>query len=58
MDWIKTVRAYSPAIVAAIASFLAKGLLAPLRTSPYTVGIFEILRWGTGRSDGIRALVR
>lgn len=45
MDWIKAIRAYGPAIVATVASFFVMAVLAPLKESPYTMGIFDLLRW-------------
>lgn len=45
MDWIKTVRAYWPAIVVALASFLAMAFLAPLKGSTLASGMFDVLRW-------------
>lgn len=45
MDWFKTIRAYWPAIVATVASFLAMAVLAPLKDSAFTVGMFDMLRW-------------
>ena len=45
MDWLKTIRAYWPAIVATVVSFLAMAVLAPLRGSSLTAGMFDVLRW-------------
>ena len=45
MDWFKVIRAYRPAIVACVASFLAIAVLAPLRDISVASGMFEILRW-------------
>ena len=45
MDWFKVARAYWPAIVAVVFSFLAMGALAPLRDSQMTAGIFATFRW-------------
>lgn len=45
MDWLKMIYAYRLAIVAAAASFFAMIVLAPLKGSPLTAGIFEILSW-------------
>src|SRR5690348_178915 len=40
------IRAYWPAVVAAVASLFAMAALAPLRVSYFAPGVFEILRWG------------
>lgn len=45
MDWFKTIRAYWPAIVATVVSFFAMAVLAPLKGSALTVGMFDVLRW-------------
>jgi|SRR6185437_14043693 len=45
MDWLKMIYAYRLAIVAAAASFFVMIVLAPLKDSPLTAGIFEILSW-------------
>lgn len=45
MDWFKVIRAYWPAIVALVFSFLVMGALTPLRNSQLTAGLFEMLRW-------------
>lgn len=46
MDVFKTIRAYWPAIVATVLSFLAMVALVPLRDSTLTAGIFDALRLG------------
>lgn len=45
MDWFKLIRAYWPAIVAFVSSLFAMSVLAPLRDSPLTSGLFDLLRW-------------
>lgn len=45
MDWFRTIRVYWPAIVATVASTVAMAALAPLRGSPLTSGMFDVLRW-------------
>lgn len=45
MDWFKMLRAYWPAIAATIVSLLTMVVLAPLKSSALTVGIFNVLRW-------------
>lgn len=45
MDWFKVIRACWPAIVVMVASVLAMAVLAPLRGSPLTSSLFDVLRW-------------
>ncbi len=45
MDLFIMIRAYRPAIVATVGSFLAMAVLVPLKDSALTVGMFELLRW-------------
>lgn len=45
MDWFKMIRTYWPAITATFAALVVMLVLIPLRNSPLTSGMFEILRW-------------
>ena len=45
MDWFNTIRAYWPAIVAIVVSFVLIAVLSPLKDSALTVGMFNVLRW-------------
>lgn len=45
MDLFRAIRAYWPAIVAAVFSLLIVGVLSPLRDSELAYGLFKVLRW-------------